>query len=191
MRSICPKQRPAGSVYWYDGPLAPRGMEKEAQRAYDCYRRQKGRCYTKCTYAYKWTGARGIHVKYLAREFIGWWLKEIVGKNFKRASISRIDHDGHYEFGNIKIEEMSDNLKERNERAALPSPPKSVVIFDYKTMEPLVISASLTEASRHTGVHLTGVWQICQKNKYKSSRGFTFRYLDEYPQWKDRLACNP
>lgn len=99
----------------YEGPLScdrKVKMEPEARRAYFIYRRMVIRCSNPKVKEFKYYGAKGIKVNIPVREFIGWWLLNIRKKEWKRPSVGRIDHSGNYEFGNIEMQELSDNIAE-------------------------------------------------------------------------------
>lgn len=84
--------------------------------AYTSWREQRTRCYNKKRHKYKWYGAKGIEVKYTSRQFIAWWIRKIKKFKGKDPTISRINHAGNYEFGNIRIESRSKNSSESRRR---------------------------------------------------------------------------
>ncbi len=86
---------------------------KEEKQAWSSWYDQKKRCYKPDHRQYKYYGAKGVQVKYSLTEFITWWLKEL--KNFTGSipTVGRKDHNGHYEFSNIFLEDKSKNSKER------------------------------------------------------------------------------
>lgn len=59
-------------------------------------------------------------VTYTRKEFINWWLQHINKKDWVCASCGRIDHSKGYSFDNIEMQELSDNVKERNARLGNP-----------------------------------------------------------------------
>ena len=91
-------------------------MSPEVKRAYHSWNSQRIRCtYPKHT-KYGYYGGKGVQIRYKLREFVTWWLSELEKNPLERPTCGRIDHDGHYEFGNVYLEEYSSNVKDRNER---------------------------------------------------------------------------
>lgn len=187
------KPRPIGSLYWYSGNLSPfksKTIEPEALRAYRSWADQRHRCRNKKLKSYKYYGAKGVQVKYLSREFVGWWLEQQMILNLKKPTISRIDHSGHYEFGNIKLEEHKNNcIIDVLNRFGPPSlkTQKPIIILDKITLEPLMIARSSKHAGLLTGVPQGNVTAICLNHSGKprignvnktarSGKGYTFRY---------------
>jgi hypothetical protein len=100
----------------YEGVLDPKKMPSEARKAYNSYKSQKQRCTNPKNKKFKYNGAMGISVCYGPREFIGWWLEQQELLNLKDPTCGRVDHDKNYDFSNIRLEERSDNTRERNKR---------------------------------------------------------------------------
>lgn len=158
----------------YEGPLKnpndmPSGPVKDA---YISWREQRTRCYNKNRSKYKNYGAKGIEVKYSSREFIGWWLSEIENFKGKKPTIGRIDHDGHYEFGNVVIQDLSENSSERNQRVPPPISPKVTILTNKETGEELFFK------SRNSAANFLGVSAIAISgcvSKKTSLRGYRAR----------------
>jgi hypothetical protein len=99
----------------YTGRLSAKyndGASDLAVRAYVVWCGQKKRAKWK----YKILNGR----EYSAREFIPWWITEFEKKEWVWPTVGRIDHSKGYSFDNIRMEEMSDNVKERNTRLGNP-----------------------------------------------------------------------
>lgn len=100
----------------YDGPLRPKIMDTPSRKAYQVWCNQRERCRSHKHVSYKYYGGKGVTVKYGPREFIAWYVSQLESNNFKRPAVGRIDHGGHYEFGNIEMVEGSDNTREMIKR---------------------------------------------------------------------------
>lgn len=160
----------------YEGSLYRKTIPPEVKRAETSFQCQHSRCRNPKVAKYAKYGGRGIELRYSKREFIGWWLDEIARNPIKNPTVGRIDHDGHYEFGNIVLQSRRDNSIERNRRVETASPRKAVVLIDSRTGERLVEFASQNEASRWCEVHLSFVTEQCT-GRYKTTRkDFSFRY---------------
>jgi hypothetical protein len=58
---------------------------------------------------------RGIKVLFASREaFVRWALETFPDTDFKGLDFDRIDNDGHYEPGNLRLVDRSTNLKNRS-----------------------------------------------------------------------------
>lgn len=113
-------------MYWYDGELSSRKRPwpPGVKKAYDSFRAQRERCGSKNAEKYKYYGARGIQVKYSAREYIGWYLENLRSRKWNDPTVGRLDHDKDYCFENIEMQERVDNSKERNERKPTGGTPR-------------------------------------------------------------------
>lgn len=184
-----PTPRPANVKYWYSGKLCNKrgynGIPREVARAHRCFRSQIARCYYRTDKFYKNYGGRGLTVKYSPREFVGWWLKHIVSFDGDIPSISRINNDNGYFFGNIKIEEMKENSREsmlRNKKKIMALDKKvRCSVLDAKTHERLFISESISDAAILTENTVGNVWSNCEfykrnNGKRRYLKGFTFEY---------------
>ena len=85
----------------------------------ETYKNQKTRCLNKNVRSYRDYGAKGIKVEYSCREFVGWYLYQLMNKDFKDPVVSRIDHSMNYKFSNIRLDERSNNSKEAMQRMAI------------------------------------------------------------------------
>lgn len=173
----CPRRKIEGALYWYQGTLSVDKMEPVAKKAYSVYRHKKERCLRPSHAAYKYYGARGVRVLYTPREFIGWWIDQQERLKLKNPSVSRIDHSGNYEFGNIKLEEMRDNILDMNVRLNGHRPTRAVICIDNSSDEPLMRFDSIKDAALVTGVERSTVSHLCAR-RINQSDGFTFRYAE-------------
>lgn len=174
--------RPSGVKYWYDGSLYWPDLSPELKRAYRCWTNQVNRCENPNIPGYQYYVAKGIEVKYSSREFIGWWLEEIKIFQGDRPTISRVDHDGHYEFGNIKIEDHLENcVIETSRRCGPPSKnlKKKILIMDAETGEKLMIVSSGKESAMLTGVAGSQISAVA-KNKphHHQAKGYRFAFVE-------------
>ena len=94
------------------GPLGTKNTPKEVMVAYSIWRNQRYRCSKKTYHWFHNYGGRGIKVLYSSRDFVNWYLKEVNKQKWDRPTVGRIDHNGHYEFSNIRIEEWNYNCVE-------------------------------------------------------------------------------
>lgn len=126
-------------------------------------------------------------VAYESRDFVGWWLFEQNRLKLKKPTISRLDHAGNYEFGNIKLEERYENcVTDVLKRHGSPGLKigRAVAMYKWPTMKLLNIFPSVLEASRETLVKHSNIWSMCcgktpNGRKYlKTKDNFTFRFLD-------------
>lgn len=155
----------------YKGTLLnPNDMENgPVKDAYISYREQRTRCYNKNRKKYKNYGAKGIEVKYTSRQFIGWWLSEIKYFKGKKPTIGRINHDGNYEFGNIIIQDISDNSIERNKRVPSFLKPKKVICTNNNIK---LEFESINRAAKYFNVNSIFLYNLI-KNK-KIFKGYSF-----------------
>lgn len=160
-------------------------MSPDTRKAYRSWVDQRHRCYNSNEPSYKYYGAKGIEVRYCAREFIGWWLDELKSFGKGKPTISRIDHDGHYEFGNIKLEDHKANCVD--DVLKRHGPPgvkcrKPVLLIDAKTGAVLRRFTSGVEAERATGVKRANILSMCRGKRadgtaYRQTlSGLTFRH---------------
>ena len=156
-------------ILFYSGSLNLRKkLDKDVKHAYISYRNQKARCYNKKVKSYKDYGARGIKIKYSARELVGWYLFNI--KNFygENPTIGRIDHDKDYSLDNIRIESKSENSKEAMQRTSHRFSQK-VLIINRITNEIIDECSSLKQASLKYGNSFSCVHRIAN-NLIKNPR---------------------
>jgi hypothetical protein len=68
------------------------------------------RCNVKSFVSFKYYGGRGIRLLMSRDDFKTIWFRD-EAYNMQRPSIDRIDSNGHYEIGNCRYVELSDNVK--------------------------------------------------------------------------------
>ena len=185
---IHPERRPGGAqaghgrgarggqgVVSYSGPLDYRYMTKWVRKAHQSWSQQRVR-----------SKRRGWEVGYTSREFIGWWLVQMRSKaKWKCPTVGRIDHAKGYYFGNVRLEEKADNIRERNARRGNPSRShravKSVSIASGRVLRRFV---SKVEAAAHYGADPKTVYNHCTG---RTKRPFKFgpktRALEVLFQW--------
>jgi hypothetical protein len=155
-------------------------MNYPLSRIKSVYHSQRERCESKRNKSYKNYGAKGVRVKYSLAEFRSWFLKEI--KTFKgtRPSVGRIDHDGNYEFGNIRIESVHDNARERMNRANPSKKKARWVRVEKLNGEVIGVVRTTREAAKLAGMSKSGVHYQClphhkpSENKRKSDYRFSY-----------------
>lgn len=176
-----PGMDPRSNRGWplYTGSLNTRLMSSVVRRAYWVWAIQGARCYNPKNDHYPFYGARGVRRLYSSRDFIGWFLHNL--KKFKghRPSINRINNDGNYEFGNIEIVSLSDNIKERNDRRGNPGRShKKVYSVNLDTGKRRLFSSKI-EAALEYGINPKTVYNHCQgktKQFFKFGRRVGVRY---------------
>ncbi len=137
----------SSNVKWYVGPLDPKRMSKWARKAYESWSQQGAR------------NSRG----YSSREFVSWWLHEMQQKlRWKCPSVSRIDHTQGYFFGNIRLEEKADNIRERNARCGNPGRKhKAVRAFTWEGQQK--VFPSKVAAGSFYGIDTKTIYNHCQR----------------------------
>lgn len=149
---------------------------KMYRRANSSFNSQVDRCTKPTAQRFNSYGAKGLAVSYTKIEFIEWWFLELkTRKKWTCPTVGRIDHTKGYSFGNIRLEEKSENSKERIARCGTITPPREIEIFkdDY-----LVFSAkSMQEAARWSGATIQNISYVCLKRR-KTAAGFTFKYKE-------------
>jgi hypothetical protein len=149
----------------YKGPLVPKKMPFEVQRAYRSWTSQRKRCASG-------RSGKNLKVHYSSRDFINWWLKEIVKRTFWHIpSVSRLDHSKGYFFANIQLEESGENTAERNRRVW---PRKIKVIFQNNS---IMVFNSIREAALAVGCAPNNIPAVCSGER-KSLAGCRFYYVD-------------
>ena len=150
---------------------------------------QKQRCCNPKSSRFKTYGAKKIELEYSFLELWDWIKKQNKTEDELRIlTIGRIGHDKNYSINNIQLQSRSENSKERYNRCGNPTPPKEVMIFDFKTKKDLCIAKSLHEASYLTSVSVQSIsdiisrrpqayWQKKTGKKYYhlSAKGYGFR----------------
>lgn len=147
------------------------------KKASICYDNQIRRCYCKTNPRYKTYGMRNIKVMYSKRMFISWYLNNYP-KHMKKPSVGRIDHNKSYSFNNIKFEELSDNSLERITRCGTTK--EKIPIAIYKDNIKILVTKSIKEASKITGVYSGHISKYCRGILNKSKCGYSFKYEKKY-----------
>lgn len=146
--------------------------------AYMLWLAQRNRCYVKSHKDYHRYGGRGIEVKYSSEDFRCWFRNNVGDRPLKGICISRKDHDGHYEFGNICIQTMSENAAEARTRFETNIPRKPVNVFLKDDNKFIGMFKSARDAGRFCDVSHTAVGRQCNKNTGSYSK-YIFRWADK------------
>lgn len=149
----------------YIGTLNYKKMRKHIRLGYWSYYAQKKRA----------------KVFYSVREFLFWWDKNYRRrKTWKRATVSRIDHAQGYSFKNIKLEELVDNIKERNARCGNPGRThKAVVAYCAVTKRRLG-----TFKTKHAAA---GFFKVSDKTIYNHCMRRTKKYFKYGPKRPEKI----
>jgi hypothetical protein len=90
--------------------------DPRAERLGERYDAMMARCHNP---TYKWFpayGGRGIEVKFESREhFIRWMLEHLPHPSYKGVQIDRVNNDGHYEPGNLRLVTQQQNLRNKQQ----------------------------------------------------------------------------
>lgn len=150
-------------------------IEPEVKRAVTSYYSQMQRCQNSNNNRYQYVGARGIEVEYTLREFVTWWLVEILKRPAWRSpTCGRKNHDDHYRFGNIELVERAENLSEMNKRK--PYSARFVPVLWRVSENQTIRFQSLGEASRISGVPKHLIQLELDGKLRKPYRKFGFKY---------------
>lgn len=162
----------------YNGPLTKREIKDNhcLKRACNSYRSQKSRCYDKRNTHYCNYGGIGIKVIYNKREFIGWWLDQCTKNKFIDPTISRIDHNGNYEFINVKIEERSENSRERMIRCGQPKKRSNKKVLLIKDGIHFLSTKSEKDAAFILGKCAASISFLCSGINKKTKEGYELRH---------------
>ena len=135
----------------YSGTLNPKKMTDEVRRAYYSWGSQLIRA-----------RKNGLTREYSPRQFIAWWLLEISKRPaWHKPTCGRKDHAKGYYFGNIRLEEQSENTAERNERRGNPGKTRAVDSICLYTGEIIGRFPSKKEAAYAHGVSEKTVYNHC------------------------------
>jgi len=169
--------------YYYSGPLYRRdenNMPNEIRLALNSLNAQRQRCNYKKSVKYKWYGARGIKVEYSTREFVGWYLENIKNKRFKKPVTSRIDHSKNYCFGNINLEECSENTKERCVRSkhtlGIGSVKRQKYVMCFKNGKHIA-TGTLKDVCNIFGMCRGAISQLCHGKNKKAKNRWVYKYI--------------
>lgn len=102
-------KRALGAYSVRKGGIKFKDLDSESRRAYNSWRDQRHRCRSSNLKSSKHYFAKGIQVKYSSAEFVEWWVSEQNRLKLENPTVGRIDHSGHYEFGNIELQERNYN----------------------------------------------------------------------------------
>lgn len=142
MRLFASRRREMGEIPKYLGPLDPSRMSKKAAQGYRIWGAQ---------------GARSSRA-YSSREFVAWWLFHLASRAWVRPTCGRKNHAKGYFFENIQMEELADNIRERNFRRGNPSPRKKVQATWLRARK---IFATMQEAEEFFGVNRKTIYNHC------------------------------
>lgn len=166
------------AVREYDGPLDRSTCPQIVRSALNIYYAQRARCYNQSNRAYKTYGAHGIKVVYSSKEFVDWYLKNYVEFHGSKPSVGRIDHNKNYDFENIKFESLVEGGSERITRLGNPIQKIPVVVYLYRTMEPILICESITEAAELTSCDISHIAHAIN-GKFDRVKAFKFKKLSD------------
>ncbi len=156
----------------YTGTLIRKKMTKEHRCAYEAF------CGTKAR-----SKKYGLHrPKFTAREFMGWWLAELIKFKGTTPTCGRIDHSLGYSWENIEMQDMADNSREAALRNKLGDHglkrSKKVCVHSLETGAKLGEIANIRAAARFFGVSQRLV-QFLVRGDYKSSKQVPFQLRGE------------
>lgn len=155
----------------YLGCLVYSKMREYERAAYSSFHHQKQRCYNKHNIRYKNYGGKGVTVEYSVREFIGWYLENIIKFKGINPTVGRIDHARNYSFDNIEIQSKSDNSKERYDRLGSPIKESGVMAL----IDGVVYCfSSVKSAYYFTKVNIKNIYRICNGDCLKSKTNIFF-----------------
>ena len=162
----------------YLGTLNINKMNEPYKSGYKSFYGQIDRCHNKNSKYYFKNGDRGIKVTYTVREFMYWWASEYAKKSYWSCpTVSRIDHNSHYCFENIKLEEKSVNTTERNKRIRNSSLKK--IIIAEKSDQSFTIFGSVAYASEYLKIPRRSLLDLLQQRYGHSNHaGLTFSYCE-------------
>lgn len=153
----------------YFGVLNSKKMGKKYAKAYELYNSQKAR-----------SKKSGLPPPaYSAREFISWWVANIIRFKGKTPTVGRLDHRLGYSFDNIEIQAMADNSREgmirnkTNIRTGIKSG-KKVDVYDKKNGNHIATISSVRDAARIFSVSQRLI-QFLIRGQYKSSTKINFK----------------
>jgi hypothetical protein len=163
----------------YTGSLNLRKkLPKLVKQAYLIFKNQRSRCTNKKLRSYLDYGFKGIKVEYTARQFVQWYLDNIVNFKDKNPCAGRIDHSKNYRFDNLAIISRSENSKEANVRCAHERSQK-ILIKDRVTNQSLFIAKSQAYAAKITDHSQSSVWRDINNRLVKSNMPFKFQLYRE------------
>jgi len=158
--------------------MVKRTTKNDVSRARRIFNMQKQRCTNKKIREYRWYGARGIKQEYSLNDFIVWYLQRLQSFTGKTPSCDRIDSKKNYNFENIRMVELSENIKSRNKEHGNPGVKnrKPILILDFKTKDKLMLAQSTVEAARLCSTFATTISAICGGRRQYTRTGYTFSF---------------
>lgn len=91
-----------------------RKYPEQGERLGERYDAMMARCHNPNSEWFPAYGGRGIKVKFSSREaFVFWALENLPHPNYKGVQIDRIDNNGHYEPGNLRLVSAKVNMRNR------------------------------------------------------------------------------
>lgn len=108
-----PKAFLVDGIWYYGGLLNKRNPNKLISNAYRIWCDQGDRCNNRNSKAFKDYGAKNIQRIWTSREFVDWYVNELLKKDYwDFPHVSRIRDEGNYSLDNCFIQERLDNIKE-------------------------------------------------------------------------------
>jgi hypothetical protein len=101
-------------------PCFKKYKDKRAKVVGERYDAMLQRCTNPSSPSWEDYGGRGIENKFLSREhYIRYILENLPHTSYRGVDIGRINNDGHYEPGNVRLETRVENLANRRPRRRL------------------------------------------------------------------------
>jgi hypothetical protein len=92
------------------------------------------RCYNPANPAYHRYGGRGIQCKFKSRrEFILWVSENLPHKDYKGAEIDRINNDGHYEPGNLRLATRREQVLNKSDNVWMLYQGQRIQLQEFKS----------------------------------------------------------
>ncbi len=165
--------------------MNPLEMELIPRKAYNAYTAQISKSYNSKDPSYKYYGGKGVKVHYSRMDFVRWYLYQYSKNPLKDPSVGRIDHDSHYCFHNIELQDFNDNRRERARRVGMPDCSRKIAVYEFpESKEPMASCKSITDASHLTGASITSIIRVINgtirsagRGKKMRGKGFFFKYL--------------
>jgi hypothetical protein len=156
----------------YQGALDRKKMSDSVRIGYEAYNSLKAR-----------SKKQGLpRPEFTARQFIGWWTKELETFTGSVPTCGRIDHSVGYCWSNIQMQDMRENSREGalrnglNLKARLKDS-KKLFCFDKSTGEIVCSFLSIRLAAKHFSTSQRLV-QFVARDKYKKSKKIPFGLVE-------------